>query len=223
MSTIEAWEQNYQAGQHLSRWPWSEVVSLTFRHIKPLGKQTRVLELGCGAGANIPFFLGIEAEYWALEGSPTATARLQAAYPLLANNLHCADFTTTWPVQGRFNLILDRGSITHNPTQKIKAVLRQCKDKLCPGGQLICVDWFSSQHSSSQDGIEIDSHTRTDIKSGHLANTGPVNFADETLLKDLFNEVGLEILWLEHKINTISVPQDIGPRATRNLVARKPA
>ena len=59
----------YQDGEHLSVWLWSELISLFKRDVDFKGNNLRVLELGCGAGLNIPFFLALGADYHAIEGS----------------------------------------------------------------------------------------------------------------------------------------------------------
>ena len=47
----------------------------------------RVLELGCGAGANIPFFLALGMDYYAIEGSPTIVKQLHKRYADLADKI----------------------------------------------------------------------------------------------------------------------------------------
>ena len=53
------WNKIYTEKKHLSEWPWSEVISLTNKFCKKSldKKKHKMLELGFGAGANIPFFL----------------------------------------------------------------------------------------------------------------------------------------------------------------------
>jgi len=48
---------------------FSDLISYVMRYARPSGKGCRVLELGCGAGANIPFFKSLGAEYFGIEGS----------------------------------------------------------------------------------------------------------------------------------------------------------
>lgn len=111
------WENTYQAGAHNSVWPWSEVVSLTSRYFRGDKTGLRVLELGCGAGANIPFFAAINAEYYGIEGSSTQVKRLQKQYmePSCADeclekedkkqiNVSVGDFTKALPFAGEFDL-----------------------------------------------------------------------------------------------------------------------
>ena len=47
------------------------------RYAPPNKPKFCVLELGCGAGANIPFFSSLNVEYYAIEGSPTIVESLR--------------------------------------------------------------------------------------------------------------------------------------------------
>src|SRR4029077_14742021 len=56
MGFSKEWDDCYRRGGQAIKWPWSDVISLVMRHARPTGSEFRVLELGCGSGANIPFF-----------------------------------------------------------------------------------------------------------------------------------------------------------------------
>ena len=56
MNFSKEWEERYRENTHLSVWPWSNLISYVMRYARPENKDFSVLELGCGAGANIPFF-----------------------------------------------------------------------------------------------------------------------------------------------------------------------
>ena len=75
MTFSNEWDQRYQENTHMSIWPWSDLVSFVKRYSKSI-KVSRVLELGCGAGANIPFFKSLKVDYYAIDGSKTAVQRL---------------------------------------------------------------------------------------------------------------------------------------------------
>ncbi|KTS72113.1 hypothetical protein NS274_21980 [Pseudomonas oryzihabitans] len=214
------WEQRYAANTHLSVWPWSDVVSLTRRHCPALGPASRILELGCGAGANIPFFLQLAADYHGLDGSSTMIAHLRERFPQLEQQLLVGDFTEAWPLAPGFDLILDRASLTHNTTAAIRHCLVQVLAALRPGGLFIGVDWFSTAHSEVAHGQpDADAHTRTGYTSGPFAGVGRVHFADEAHLRELFT--GFELLHLEEKHARRLEPADGRCIATWSLVARK--
>lgn len=207
MSFSTEWDALYQANAHLSVWPWSDLVSYVHRYAPPRNGYSRVLELGCGAGANIPLFLKLGAEYRGVDGSETIIRRLQEIYPQLKDHLAVADFTREIPFEGPFDLVVDRVSLPHNDTPAIERTLARVHSLLRPGGLMIGIDWFSAQHVDSGKGERVDSHTRRNLpQDSHLANTGMVHFFDREHLTRLLAQSGLELKRLEHKQKQTQVP-----------------
>ena len=65
MTFSNKWDTCYKNKTHsMNNWPFSDLVSYVMRFSKPGKSKIRVLELGCGSGANIPFFLSLNAEYF---------------------------------------------------------------------------------------------------------------------------------------------------------------
>ncbi|OVE82788.1 hypothetical protein BVY03_00080, partial [bacterium K02(2017)] len=114
MGFSNGWETAYQNNQHMSVWPWADLISYVMRYCRPQDKKLNVLELGCGAGANIPFFETLNVDYHAIEGSRTAVDSLHQKFPHLAKNIICDDFTKNIPFKKSFDLIFDRSALTHN-------------------------------------------------------------------------------------------------------------
>ena len=54
-----------------------------------------MLELGCGAGVNIPFFVNLGIHYYAVEDSESIFTRLHSKFPQLKDNIVCGKFTQT--------------------------------------------------------------------------------------------------------------------------------
>jgi SAM-dependent methyltransferase len=220
MSFSAEWEQRYRENTHMSVWPWSDVVSFTMRHARPSGPGFRVLELGCGAGANIPFFLAQGVEYHAIEGSPSIVERLHERYPQLKNNIVAGDFTQQIASPGEFDLILDRASLTHNGTAAIMRCIEAIHGKLKQGGKFIGIDWFSTAYSDYRKGQPAeDEYTRTGYQEGSFANVGRVHFSDKAHLQQLFKRFELQVL--EHKIMQREIPADGWSFASWNFVAKK--
>ncbi len=137
MSFSTEWEDIYQSGAHESIWPWSDVVSLTHRYLrKKEGK--KVLELGCGAGANIPFYQSIGVRYYGIEGSVYQADLLKNRFQDENVTIVSGDFTKEIPFDTDFDLILDRGSLTCNSTDDIKNAIDMIYEKLCGGG----IHWY---------------------------------------------------------------------------------
>ncbi len=219
MNFSKEWDEAYKANMYLSIWPWSDMVSYVLRYVHP-DKKFRVLELGCGAGANIPFFRHLGVEYFAVEGSPAVVEKLHTRFPELKDNILIGDFTEKIPVPGLFDLVVDRASLTHNTTAAIKNCLSLIHSSLKPGGKYVGIDWFSITHSEYKKGREgEDIYTRCGYVSGQFTNVGRVHFSDKAHLAELFSAFNIGIL--EHKIIRREIPYDEHVFASYNLVAEK--
>ena len=71
MSFSKEWDQIYKKNTQMSIWPFSDLISYVKRYLPFVGSSNSVLELGCGAGANIPFFKSLGIDYFAIDGSIT--------------------------------------------------------------------------------------------------------------------------------------------------------
>lgn len=219
MNFSEDWEQRYAGNSHLAVWPWSDLVSLVCRHCPDL-RGARVLELGCGAGANIPFFQSQGAQYYGIDGSPTIIRRLKERFPELVQRIVLADFACELPFDAGFELIVDRAAVTHNTSAAIAATLDSCWRALRNGGFFIGVDWFSTHCTDYERGEpDADPYTRRGYQHGPFAGTGRVHFADLGHIRALFER--FELLLLEEKQVRAVLPENHGQLAVWNLVARK--
>ena len=78
------WDLQYKNNSHKSVWPWSELISYVTRYaVSSTPRPLHVLELGCGAGANIPFFLSFEnVKYYSVEDNQTMVDHLKKIHLL---------------------------------------------------------------------------------------------------------------------------------------------
>ena len=217
------WDEIYSLNQQLTSWPWSDLVSLIHRHCKDAIKNNGVvLELGCGAGPNIPFIRSIGMEYYGVEGSKSVVQKLHKKFPELAERVAVGDFTSkdcflSIPM---LDIIIDRASVTHNNQRSITKTIGNSFDSLNSGGHFIGIDWFSTKHSDFGLGIDGgDTNTRKEIKTGQFANVGVVHFSDEKHLRSLFSS--FDIISLEEKIINTYEPKNNHQFSSWNIVARK--
>jgi len=215
----EAWDRRYAENTHLSIWPWSDMVSYVCRYAKPRESFAKVLELGCGAGANIPFFLNRSEDYYAIEGSPTIIAALLARFPELSSKIACNDFTQDIPFDVVFDMVVDRASLTHNDTASIDRSLALVASKIRTGGLYIGIDWFSTEHPDAKKGTPVDAHTRRNIESRTFGDVGNVHFSDKHHLCGLFERANFKIIMLEHKKTTILIGDRQTEQCAFNFVA----
>ena len=220
MSFSNEWETIYSNNQQLSIFPWSDLVSYVNRFCKPYKKPFKVLELGCGAGANIPFFNSIEdVQYFGIEGSSTIVDSLHKKFPDHINNIISGDFSKTFFFKNKFNLIIDRASITHNTTNAVLNIKNLIYNSLEDDGLFIGIDWFSTLHSGFNYGNYVDSNTKVENLLGPFAGVGNVHFSDKEHLLSIFKE--FEFIKLEHKIHNYLIPQEDNIWAAFNFVLRK--
>ena len=215
----QEWEECYAKNTHISIWPWSDLVSLVYR-IANTDMPKSVLELGCGAGANVPLFLKLGIEYTGLEGSETIVSSLQKDYAASNCNFICCDFTDT-DFDSSYDLVIDRGSMTCNTTMSIKRTLGNLSRALKPGTKFLCVDWYSTEHSDFSLGEYVDDNTRTNIMNGQFTGTGSVHFSDKQHIVELFSEAGYVIETMQHKIVRTEIPTSGHVFASWNFVAVK--
>jgi len=220
MGFSSQWNDTYLQSKHLSIWPWSDLVSYVMRYCKQLDSNSMVLEVGCGPGANIPFFKHLGVRYYALEASQAIVNRVVEMYPEYTDHIVVTDFTKDIPINELFDLVVDRASITHNKIVDIQQCIELIYDKLKPGGRFIGIDWFSTIHSHYESGgIPVDDYTRTGFTEGQFTNLGNVHFSDKEHIRDLFQH--FEITHMEHKINHQEVPDTGHTFASWNFVAVK--
>ena len=223
--SLGLWESAYSLGGHNTLWPWSDLVSLVSRHCCPISSPEKfnMLELGCGPGANIPFFLSLKVNYHAIDGSATVIDKVHTAFPVLSQKVVTGDFTRENVFSTRhdfFDLIVDRAAITHSNRNEIKSVLEYILNSLKSGGVFIGVDWFSKNHDDSTLGVEDSDHdTRTNIPTGECSGIGKVHFSDQENIRNLFS--GFDIISLEEKVVTKHESSSQRKIAYWNIVAKK--
>lgn len=221
MSFSNEWDEQYRNNNHMSVWPWSQLVSLCLRHTQ-LGNRDPdfyVLEVGCGAGANIPFFLSYTDNVFALDGSTFIIDALKKRFSDIEGNFLVSDFTKEIPFEKTFDLIVDRGASVHNETDSIEQYLELAYQKLKPGGNLVITDWFSTEHGYFEKGVTSDTseYTKSDYTSGPFANVGNVHFFDKKEIQRLTAK--FKICHLEHSITKVDGIEEQG--AAWHLVLEK--
>ena len=212
------WDEIYQRNEQISVWPWSDLVRIVMRHARPTINDYKVVELGCGAGANIPFFLSLGVDYYSVEVSEVIVSRLHKTYPELKNRIILGDCTETLP-SGEFDLIFDRGSLTCNTTTAIKKCLQLCHDRLKPDGKYIGVDWYSTKSSLFSQGEVEDEWTRVNFPRDSFVDHIRLHFSNKEHLLDLFENFKFQ--HLEHKTVESELNSDQSVIASWNFVSAK--
>jgi SAM-dependent methyltransferase len=220
MGFSQEWDKCYVDNTQLSVWPWSDLVSYFHRYAKPFSSETRVLEIGFGAGANIPFFKALGVNYSGIEGSQAIYSKVREHFPELSDKLYLSDFLS-FEFPEKYDVVIDRAAMTHNSTKAIRKGLKHLSNTLQSGGKYIGIDWFSSCHSDYLLGDVIDEFTRSNMLKGQFVGVGNVHFSTKKHILELFSEAGFQVTRLEHKKIASEIPNTGHLFASWNLVAEK--
>ena len=217
MGFSNEWEQLYKNNTHQSIWPWSDLISLIYRH-KSEVTGNRLLELGCGAGANISLFNTLKFDYYGMDGSESSIQNLKLRFPELENKLFVGDFTKSLPVD-QCDVIVDRAAVTHNSLSDIKKTVDLIYSSLKAGGLFICIDMFSTKHFEYENGsASSDEFTRDNYQQGQFVGTGKVHFTNTEMIQQLFKK--FDLIHLEHKTRERFFPKS-GNFASYDFIAKK--
>jgi hypothetical protein len=214
------WDKKYTENRHISIWPWSDLISLTSGLLPP-EINFKVLEIGFGMGANIPFFLSKGVKYYGIEGSKTAFDMVAKKFPELEKDLILGDFVKNKNYPQVFDMVVDRSSMTHNTSEAICEGLLNLNRVMKPNAKYIGIDWFSSDHSDFVKGVNVDANTKVFNENSCFSGLGNVHFSDHEHLLDIFDKTGFRLTKLIHKKNYTEIPSENYIFATWNFVAEK--
>lgn len=182
------WNSCYESGFYAE---YSYAHHLPLLMIQRCGKDLsgqRVLELGCGLGANVAWLNQLKAEYYGVDGSSSAIETFRSERPELADRVRLADFTQEIPFEGQFDIMFDRASVSHNDMDGIRSCVELILEALKPGGLYFGTDWFSTKHSEYGRGTDLGDGTRANYPDGQFHHVGKVRFSDEAEITHLFRD-----------------------------------
>ena len=143
------WEKNiYSKSKQKNVYPFDWVVSSTNKYIKNY-KSKKVIEFGSGTGNNLIVFknLGFK-KIEGIDGSKTASKIALKKFRYMKNiSIKNEDFTKINLKKDYYDLIVDRGSLTHNSINNIDRVINTAYSSLKQGGYIFS-SMFSKHHSS---------------------------------------------------------------------------
>ena len=215
------WDQIYKKNSQIITWPWSELIGLVNRFaLKKKKNNLKVFEFGFGSGPNIPFFLGLNSNYHGVELSENIVSKVKKKFPQIKNNIFQNDFSQLDSLGENFDLVFDRGSITHNNSKQIQKSIDLAFKALKNGGIYIGTDWMSTSHTDFNSGyLSDDKKTKNKYKKGGFKNVGNVHFFNKSEIKKIFKN--WKIIYLYKKdLNTI-IPNTKFNYSTWSIVAKK--
>ena len=204
-SHLKGWDEVF-AQRPWGRYPPEELVRCMGRRFAGVADKStiRVLDIGCGPGANIWFLAREGYDIAAIDGAPTAIRqaheRLSAEGligPGREADLQVGNFARLpWP-DGTFDAVTDIESISMNCCDVVEDALRQAHRVLKPGGMFFS-KMFSRKTTGYDPKTEIEPGTMRDPKDGPCAGFGHVHFFAETELRERLSEFAdLNLDWVK--------------------------
>jgi SAM-dependent methyltransferase len=194
------WESIYSEGKALNRYPFDQVVSFIYRNFlrsKPRS-ETKILEIGCGAGNNLWFAAREGFSVSGVDGSPSAIefAKKRFADEDLQGDLRVADFISLPFTDNIFDFVLDRGALTCSPFADAQKTVAEVRRVLAPGGKFF-FNPYSDRHSSFASGKVRPDGVSVDITAGTMVGIGPICFYGKREVLAMFGE-GWRVISLRH-------------------------
>jgi len=194
------WEGIYSDGQALNRYPFDSVVQFIYRNFsrsKPRS-ETRILEIGCGAGNNLWFAAREGFRVAGVDGSPSAIefARKRFAEEGLEGDLRVADFIHLPFEDDTFDFVIDRAALTCSTFPEARQAVAEVRRVLIPDGKFFFTP-YSDRHSSFVSGRPGKDGLTVDISGGSLTGIGPITFYGKRDVLDIFS-AGWKVVSLRH-------------------------
>lgn len=151
----------------------------------------KILDFGCGQGANTWYLAREGFDVYAFDGSESAVEKAEAQLSSQGLNAHfrIADGIDTGYENDFFDAVIDNVCIYSNTMKNIKIMYSSILNMLKPGGKLLTVV-FGEDLFGYGTGKLIEPGTYTDIKEGSLADRGTVHIFKEGELPALLEDLG---------------------------------
>ena len=180
MNWDPAWEQVFRT-RDWGRYPPEELIRFVARHFysAPDRGQIKILEIGCGTGANIWYLAREGFDAYGIDGSSTAIAKATRRLDEegLKTHLQVGDIAAlddVFPTH-RFDAVIDVGCLSCNGLGTVKSVLGQALAMLKPQGRLFAM-LIAAGSCGDGSGREVEPGTFIDIQEGPLSGIGRVHF-----------------------------------------------
>lgn len=143
MSWDPVWEEVFR-NQAWGKYPGEELIRFVARNFYRAADRSavRLLEVGCGPGANLWYLAREGFSFVGIDGSPTAmeqaASRLDAECPgwRARGTLHVADIATIPYPDGAFDAVIDNEALYCNPWEVAQGIYAEMARVTRPGGKL---------------------------------------------------------------------------------------
>lgn len=170
----------------------------------------RVLEVGCGIGANLWFLAQEGLQVYGVDGSRVAIEQANRLMEskgvrceLIHQNIDDLPFSDDY-----FDFVIDCECLYTNSLKKTEIIVDELYRITKPGG-LIYSQTFAHGTTGSDDGIHLEGEPNSfvELHSGPLRNTGMVRFVEKEQIKQIY--APFEIYSIEKIMRTRSQEKEL--------------
>ena len=169
----------------------------------------KILEVGCGTGANIWFISRKVLDTYGIDGSQTAITKASQRMreENLSASLQVGDIISmgTFYPNLQFDAIIDVVCLQHNTLQNIQTILAEVLTLLKPQGKFFSMMVAKGSYGDGL-GRETEPGTFVDINEGPLNNRGLVHFFTEEEIERLFGV--FDNVQVEYSIRSLNNQQN---------------
>ncbi|HNX76632.1 MAG TPA: class I SAM-dependent methyltransferase [Candidatus Rifleibacterium sp.] len=200
MKTFDKQWNEVHATRNWGKYPAEELVRFMSRLYAPgVRRQIKVLDLGCGTGANTWFLCREGFLTVAFDG---AFAALPKARELCRNEtrpplLLQADAGVLPFADESFDAVVEIGALAANTSAGIRSILSEIRRVLKPGGSFFSSVLFTPATTGYGSGEKLDAHSYRNISDGPVAGLGTIHFFSRAEIRSLWQKNGFGELTID--------------------------
>lgn len=184
------WEEVHQ-NKIWGKYPAEELVRFICRKYSNISdrKKIKILDLGCGGGANTWFLCNEGFDVYAIDGSTTAIDKTKSFIENMKFNakFHVADASSLPFPDNYFDCVIDIACIYANTTEGIKKILKEVNRVLKPHACLFSSYLINDKTTGYKTGEQLEANTFRNMSDGLFANIGIAHFFNKTEITQFFS------------------------------------